>query len=96
MLKSLRTIITIALIILMQSCLVELNYQGTYRSLREELPVIVTKKRVSPFQVEDYPPSMTMEYRSINPKYYGQTGKIRIKDSFFFTSIEVGDTLNVK
>ena len=76
--------------------MVELNSKSAYDSLKNEMPVVVTKKRVSPLQVEGYPPAMIIEYRSINPSCYGVTGKIKIRDAYLFMAIGVGDTLETK
>jgi hypothetical protein len=72
---------------------VEMNSLGLYKNLKEELPVVVTKKHIRPFYAEGYPQTLIIEYRSINPKYYGQTGKIKTKDAYFYMAVGVGDTL---
>jgi hypothetical protein len=93
--KAIAFIVCITLITF-QSCYLPMNSAGFYQNLAEDLPVVVTKKRVSPLQVEGYPPIMTIEYVSISPKHYGEKGKIKIKDAYFFMAVGVGDTLGIK
>lgn len=86
-----------AILLSLQSCLVDMESQKSHdKKLRNELPVVVTKKHVRRIYVEGYPQTLIIEYRSINQKYYGHTGKIKTKDAYFFMAIGVGDTLMLK